>query len=75
VVKALCYRHEDRGFETRWSELICFNLPNTSSSTGPRGVTQPLTEMKTRSKKMFLRFRALPVRSAGNLMAIFEPIV
>jgi hypothetical protein len=42
---------------------------------GP-GVTQPLTEMSTRSRKIiFLASRARPVRRADNLTAIFEPIV
>jgi hypothetical protein len=34
VVKALCYKQEDRGFETRWGARI-FNLPDPSGSTRP----------------------------------------
>jgi hypothetical protein len=37
--------------------------------------TQPLTEMSTRSRKMFLGSRALLARKADNLTAICEPIV
>jgi hypothetical protein len=33
VVTALCYKPEDRGFETRWGEWISFNLPNPSGWT------------------------------------------
>jgi hypothetical protein len=36
VVKALCYKPEGRGFDTRWGEFL--NLPNPSGLT-----TQPLT--------------------------------
>jgi hypothetical protein len=54
VVKALCYKLEDPWFETQWGEWICFNLPNPSGRTR-LGLTQPLTEMSTRSREvMFL---------------------
>jgi hypothetical protein len=40
------------------------------------GLTQPLTEMSTRSRKiMFVGSRARAVRGADNLAAICEPIV
>jgi hypothetical protein len=40
------------------------------------GVTEPVTEMSTRSGKiMFLESRERPVRRADNLTAICEPIV
>jgi hypothetical protein len=41
------------------------------------GFTEPLAEMTTRNIKiiMFLGSRALPVRRANNLTAIYEPIV
>jgi hypothetical protein len=46
-----------------------------SAALGP-GVTQPLTEISTRNRKiMFLGSRARPVRRADNLGAICEPIV
>jgi hypothetical protein len=37
VVKALCYKPQSRGFETRRGEYISFNLPNRSGRTGPWG--------------------------------------
>jgi hypothetical protein len=33
VVKALCYKPEGRGFDTRWGEFL--NLPNPSGCTRP----------------------------------------
>jgi hypothetical protein len=36
VVKALCYKPEGRGFDTRWSEFL--NLPILSGSTRPWGL-------------------------------------
>jgi hypothetical protein len=36
VVKALGYKPEDRGFETRWCEIL--NLPNSSSRSRPWGL-------------------------------------
>jgi hypothetical protein len=42
VVKALSYKPESRGFETRCGEML--NLPNPSGRNRP---TQPLTTMST----------------------------
>jgi hypothetical protein len=36
MVKALCYKPEGRGFDTRWGEFL--NLPNPSSRTRPWGL-------------------------------------
>jgi hypothetical protein len=36
VVKALCYKPEGRGFETKLGEFL--NLPNPSSRTRPWGL-------------------------------------
>jgi hypothetical protein len=36
VVKALGYKPEGRGFESRWGEV--FNLPNPSDRTRPCGL-------------------------------------
>jgi hypothetical protein len=36
VVKALCYKPECRGFDTRWGEFL--NLPNPSGRTRPWGL-------------------------------------
>jgi hypothetical protein len=36
VFKALCYKPEGRGFDTRWGEFL--NLPNPSGSTRPWGL-------------------------------------
>jgi hypothetical protein len=38
VVKALRYKPEGRGFETRRGELIFYNLPNLSGRTRPLGL-------------------------------------
>jgi hypothetical protein len=38
VVKALCYKPEGRGFETRQGELIPFELPNPSGLARPWGL-------------------------------------
>jgi hypothetical protein len=51
---------------------ICLILP---ASLGP-GVTQPLSEMSTRSRKiMLLGSKVRPVRRADNLAATCKPIV
>jgi hypothetical protein len=59
VVKALCYKPEDRGFETMgWINF--FNLHNPSDRTKLWLVLpQPLTEMSIRSRKMFLGSRCV----------------
>jgi hypothetical protein len=36
MVKALGYKPESRGFETRWGEIL--NLPNPSGRIGPWGL-------------------------------------
>jgi hypothetical protein len=36
MVKALSFKPEGRGFETRWGEIL--NLPNPSGRTGPWGL-------------------------------------
>jgi hypothetical protein len=36
VVKALCYKPKDRGFDSRWGEFL--NLPNLSGRTRPWGL-------------------------------------
>jgi hypothetical protein len=49
------------------------NLPNPSSHAMALGLTQPLTEMSTRSRKIkFLGTRARPVRKADNRTVICE---
>jgi hypothetical protein len=55
--------------------LKTFNVLNPSGRTAALGFTQPLTEMNTRSRKMFLVSKARPVRRADNFAAIYEPIV
>jgi hypothetical protein len=78
MVKALCYKLEDRGFQTRWAERIfsvCLILPVATLLITLR-FTQIPTEINTRHRKiMFLWRRARPVRRAGSLAAICEPIV
>jgi hypothetical protein len=36
VVKALCYKPDGRGFDTRWGDFL--NLPNPSGRTRPWGL-------------------------------------
>jgi hypothetical protein len=47
VVKALCYKPEGRGFDSRWGEFL--NLLNPSGRIRPW--PRPLTEMSTRNIK------------------------
>jgi hypothetical protein len=39
------------------------------------GFTQPLTEMITRNKTLFLGSRARPAHKADNVTAVCEPII
>jgi hypothetical protein len=74
-VKALCYKPEDRGFETRSGERISSIYLILPAALGP-GFIQPLAEMSTRSRKvMFLESKVRPVSKADNLAAICELIV
>jgi hypothetical protein len=75
VVKALCYKPEGRGFETRGGEFL--NLPNPSGRSRPWGLFSLLTEMSTRHRKIiiFPGTKVRPVRRADNLATICEPIV
>jgi hypothetical protein len=41
MVEALGYKPENRGFVTRWNELIFLNLPNPSSRTRPWSLLSP----------------------------------
>jgi hypothetical protein len=52
--------------------FFVFNLPNPSSRTMALGLTQPLTEMSTRKLP---GGKGQPAHKAGNLAAIYEPIV
>jgi hypothetical protein len=69
VAKALFYKQEGRGFDTRWDESL--NLPN------PSGFPQPLTKISARNIKiiMFLGSKVRRVSRADNLTDIREPIV
>jgi hypothetical protein len=68
VVKALGYKPEGRGFETRRGEIL--NLPNPFGRTKPSGLLRLLTEISTGNKKiMFLESKVRPVRGADNLTA------
>jgi hypothetical protein len=74
VVKALCYKPEGRGFDTKLGDIL--NLPNPSGRTRPLGFTQLLTEMRTINVKiiMLLGSKVLRVRGVDNLTAISESI-
>jgi hypothetical protein len=56
LVEALFYKPEGRGFDSRWH--------NPSGRTVAMGLTQPLTEMSTRSMSWESRW---PVRRTNNL--------
>jgi hypothetical protein len=69
VVKALCYKPEGRGFDTRWSDFF-LNLPNPSGRTRPWGFTQPLKEMSSRNREiMFLGSKVRRVRRADSRLS------
>jgi hypothetical protein len=53
-------------------DFFVSNLPNPSSRTMALGLTQPLTEMRTRN---IPRGKKRPARRADNLAGICEPIV
>jgi hypothetical protein len=75
VVKALGYKPEGRGFETRWDEIL--SLPNPSARSGP-GVHSACNrnEYRKHYKEItFLWSKVRQVRGADNLTAIYEPIV
>jgi hypothetical protein len=42
MVKALCYKPEGRGCETRLIELFFFNLPNSFGRSSPWGLVSLL---------------------------------
>jgi hypothetical protein len=73
VVKALCYKPEGRGFDTRCGDFL--NLPNLQATLGP-GVhsASNRNEYRKHKKIMFLS-KVRRVRRADNLTAICEPIV
>jgi hypothetical protein len=74
VVKALCYKQEGRGFETRRGEFL--NLPNFSGRIRP-WVHSASNRNEYQKQKiiMLLGSKVRPVRRADNLTAICEPIV
>jgi hypothetical protein len=74
VVKALCCKPEDRGFQTRWSEWFFFNLPNPSGRTYPGVYSASNRNEYLKQKTMFPGIER--GRCVGlNLAAICEPIV
>jgi hypothetical protein len=71
VIKALGYKPEGRGFETRLGETL--NLPNPSGCTRPWGLLSLLSTGNI--KKMFLGSEVRLVRGADNPTAIYKPFV
>jgi hypothetical protein len=73
VIKALCYRPEGRGFDTRWGEFWNLNL---QAALGP-GVYSVSNRNEYQNIKiiMFLESKLRRLRKADNLTAIYEPIV
>jgi hypothetical protein len=68
VVRALCYKPEGSGFETRWGEYILLISLIRLAELG-LGFIQPLPEMSTRERngEMFLGSSARPVREDATL--------
>jgi hypothetical protein len=73
VVKALGYKSEGRGFETRWSEIYLI-FPATLD-TGVYSISNRNGYREHWKKIMFLGSKLRQVRGADNLTAICEPIV
>jgi hypothetical protein len=74
VVKALDYKPESRGFETRWGE--CLNLHNPSGRIRPWFYSASnRNEYRKHKKIVFLGSKVRVVCGADNLTAIYEPIV
>jgi hypothetical protein len=75
VIKALCYKPEGRGFDTRWGDfcLIYLILP---VALGP-GIYSASNRNDYHNTKiiMFLGSKVRRVRRAENLTALCEPIV
>jgi hypothetical protein len=69
VVKALCYKPKDRGFETRWGELLCFQF---SIDPGVYSASDRNAYQKQKNN-VFVGSRARPVRRADNLTSICDP--
>jgi hypothetical protein len=75
VVKALCYKPEGSGFETRWVNELFSIYPILPAALGP-GFIQSLTEISTRNIHiMFLGSKARPVSRAHTFAANCEPTV
>jgi hypothetical protein len=73
VVKELCYKPHDRGFETRQREYFSIYLI-LSAALGP-GVYSASNRNEYQRQTIFLGSRERPVRMADSLTAICEPIV
>jgi hypothetical protein len=74
MVKAIYYKLEGRGFETRWGERI-FSIYLIFSAVLDPGVYSVCNKNEYQKKTMFLLSIARPVRKTGKLTAICEPIV
>jgi hypothetical protein len=73
VVKALCYKQEDRGLETRRGEF--FNLPLFLVTLGPGVYTASnRNEYQKQKNNLFLGNKVRLVRRADKLTAICDPI-
>jgi hypothetical protein len=73
--KALRYKPEGRGFETRRDECIFSNLQNPSGHTRPWGLLSPNRNEYQKHRNHVSGSRARPVCRADNLTVICEPIV
>jgi hypothetical protein len=73
MVKALCYKPEGQGFDTRWGEFL--NLPNPSGRTRPWGLLSMSMSTRNIKIRMLLGSKVQLVHRANNLTAICELFV
>jgi hypothetical protein len=74
VVKALCYKPEGRGFETRWGEWFLSIYLILLAALGPGVYSASNRNEYQKHKIMLLGSKAWPICRADNFTDICEPI-
>jgi hypothetical protein len=74
VVKALCYKPEDREFETQWDDFFSVYLILPVALGSVIHTASNRNEYQ-KQKRMLRESKVRPVRRADNVAAICEPIV
>jgi hypothetical protein len=69
VVKALCYKPESRGFDTRWGEFLKIYL------ILPAALFPGVYSASNRNEYQKHKSKVRHVHTADNFTAIYEPIV